>query len=33
MHRAQYEHLVAALRESGYDAEIDVLEQRSVLPF
>ncbi|MDQ6606556.1 MAG: hypothetical protein M3Z06_08430 [Actinomycetota bacterium] len=33
MHRAQYDELVAALQEAGFEAEIDLWEQRAVLPF
>ena len=32
MHRAQYDELVAALQDAGFDAEIDLWEQRAVLP-
>jgi hypothetical protein len=33
MHREQFERLASTLREHGYDAEIETLEQRAVLPF
>ena len=33
MHRSQYDELVVALHDVGFEAEIELLEKRTVLPF